>query len=85
MWTRAKISVLPSIKFDQHHPPSGLTLQATNKTDTLTLNLGLRKPIAVIADVQHPILGINFNHTLLVDVEHNYNRYTSTCTHSLTP
>ena len=78
--TGAEVSTIPPTKLDRQHGPVSLSLQAANGsqistygTRSLTLNLGLRRPfrwLFIIADVKHPILGVDFlqHHGLLVDV-----------------
>ena len=89
--TGAEVSVCPPSRFDRHRKSSNLTLQAANDTSICTystkliaLNLGLRRSfkwVFIIADVQYPIIGIDFLqcHKLLVDV-HN-KRLLDTVTH----
>ena len=76
----AEVSTIPPTKLDRQRGPASLSLQAANGsqistygTRSLTLNLGLRRPfrwLFIIADVKHPILGVDFlqHHGLLVDV-----------------
>ena len=78
--TGAEVSTIPPTKLDCQRGPASLSLQAANSsqistygTRSLTLNLGLRCPfrwLFIIADVKHPILGVDFlqHHGLLVDV-----------------
>ena len=78
--TGAEVSVLPVSRLPRPPPPTGRPLQAVNNssiatfgTESLTLNLGLRRAfrwVFLIADVQHAILGADFLHhfQLLVDV-----------------
>ena len=78
--TGAEVSTIPPTKLDRQRGPATLSLQAANGsqistygTRSLTLNLGLRRQfrwIFIIADVKHPILGVDFlqHHGLLVDV-----------------
>ena len=78
--TGAEVSTIPPTKLHRQRGPAGLSLQAANGTQlptfgtrSLTLNLGLCRPfhwLFIIADVKHPILGIDFlhRHGLLVDV-----------------
>ena len=78
--TGAEVSTIPHTKLNRQRGPAGLSIQAANGTQiptfgtrSLTLNLGLRRPfrwLFIIADVKHPILGIDFlhRHGLLVDV-----------------
>ena len=80
--TGAEVSVYPPSRFGRQCKSSNLTLQAANNTSVRTygtkliaLNLGLRRSfkwVFIIADVQYPIIGINFLqcHKLLVDA-HN--------------
>jgi cleavage and polyadenylation specificity factor subunit 1 len=77
--TGAEVSVYPPSRLDKQHK-STFSLQAANNTSIrtygtkhLTLNLGLRRAFKwtfIIAEVQYPILGIDFlqSHKLLVDV-----------------
>ena len=78
--TGAEVSVIPPRREDRKRGFTALALQACNKSPiktygmrSLTLNLGLRRTcqwIFIIADVEHPIIGIDFLHNfgLLVDV-----------------
>ena len=78
--TGATVSVLPRTK---PASPSTLTLYAANftpiltyGTQTLTLHLGLRRPLVwsfIVADVDKPILGVDFldHYNLLVDIRNN--------------
>ncbi|CAH8493835.1 unnamed protein product [Dicrocoelium dendriticum] len=68
--TGAEVSVIPRSAEKRNLLPTGLTLQAANNTKIhtygqkmLTLNLGLRRSfpfVFLIADVQRPILGVDF-------------------------
>ena len=78
--TGAKVSVLPVSHLPHSTFPAGPTLQAVNHSAittfgsaSRTINLGLRRTfrwVFLIADVKHPILGVNFLHhfNLLVDM-----------------
>ena len=80
--TEAEVSVCPLSPFDRQHKSRNLTLQAANNTSIckystklIALKLELHrsfKQVFIIADVQYPIIGIDFLqcHKLLVDV-HN--------------
>ena len=77
--TGAEVSVIPPSQSDRLHKQD-LVLQAANNTSittygrrSLTLNLGLGQEfqwIFIVADVKHPILGIDFlrHYALIVDV-----------------
>ena len=66
----AEVSTIPPTKLDKQRGPASLSLQAANGSEistygtrSLTLNLGLRRLfrwIFIIADVKHPILGVDF-------------------------
>ena len=70
--TGAEVSVIPPRREDRKRGSTGLSLQACNKSPiktfgmrSLTLNLGLRRTcqwIFIIADVETPILGVDFLH-----------------------
>ncbi len=79
--TGSEVSVIPPSPTDRRRSPDELTLMAVNDTPirtygkrSLTLNLGLRRPlpwIFIIANVQQPILGADFlrRFELLVDMQ----------------
>lgn len=81
--TGADLSVIPSNCRERGNAPCVFKLHATNGTQiktfgskTITLNLGLRRPIKwvfIIADVQSPIIGADLlkKHDLLIDVKNN--------------
>ena len=76
----AEVSVLPVFRLPHSSFPAGPTLQAVNHSviatsgsASQTINLGLRHTfrwVFLIADVKHPILGMDFLHhfNLLVDM-----------------
>ena len=78
--TGADVSVIPPSHADRKRPQPNLHLQAANNTSiqtfgsqSLTLDLGLRRSfrwVFIIADVKHPILGVDFlrSYNLLVDM-----------------
>ena len=78
--TGAEVSVLPVSWVSHSTSPAGPTLQAVNHSTiatfgstSRTINLGLRRTfrwVFLVADVKHPILGVDFLHyfNLLVDV-----------------
>ena len=78
--TGSEVSVIPPTPADRRRSPDPRTLTAVNNTPirtygqrSLTLNLGLRRPlpwIFVIADLQKPILGADFlrHYGLMVDM-----------------
>ena len=82
--TGAEVSVCPPSRFDRQCKSSNLTLQAANNisictydTKLIALNLGLCRSfkwVFIIADVQYPIIGIDFLqcHKLLVDVHNKH-------------
>ena len=81
--TGAEISVVPPSALDCKHCNDSFSLQAVNNTliatygtQLHTVNIGLRRKfqrIFIIADVQNPILGVDFlrHYSLLVDLKHN--------------
>lgn len=81
--TGADISVIPPNVRERGNAPCVFKLHAANGTliktfgsKTVTLNLGLRRPIRwvfIIADVQSPIIGSDLlkQHDLLIDVKNN--------------
>ena len=81
--TGAKISVVPPSALDCKHCKDSFSLQAVNNTPIATygtqlhtLNIGLRckfQWIFIIADVQNPILGADFqrHYSLLVNLKQN--------------
>ena len=81
--TGVEISVVPPSALDCKHCNDSFSLQAVNNTPIATygtqlhtLNIGLRRKfqwIFIIADVQNPILGVDFlrHYSLLVDLKHN--------------
>lgn len=88
--TGADLSVIPPNSREKGNTPGLFKLFAANGTQiktfgskTITLNLGLRRPIRwvfVIADVQSPIIGSDLlkKHDLLIDVKNNKLRDNST-------
>ena len=80
----AEVSVCPLSRFDRQCKSGNLTLLAANNTlirtygtKLIALNLGLHRSfkwVFIIADVQYPIIGINFLqcHKLLVDVHNKH-------------
>ena len=72
--TRSEVSVIPPSTAESRRTTDKLTLKAVNNTPirnygkrSLTINLGLRRPlpwIIIIADVQKPIIGADFFDTL---------------------
>ena len=83
MDTGAQVSVIPATQTDHKCPQQNFNLQAVNNTfittygsQSLTLNVGLYKTfswIFIIADLQNPILDLDFlcNYSLLIDMSHN--------------
>ena len=81
--TGAQVSVIPPTSAQKKHRHDGFHLQAVNSSpiatygsQLLTLDLGLRRTfrwVFVIADVQTPILGVDFlqHFGLLVNVRHS--------------
>ena len=79
--TGSEVSAIPPSVSDRRCSPDALTLSAVNNTPirtcgkrSLTLNLGLRRPlpwIFIVADVQKPIIGADFlrHFGLLVDIK----------------
>ena len=78
--TGAENSVLPPTTSEQRSGKNSLSLQAVNNSviatyvqRSLTLNLGLRRPVCwvfILADVRNPIIGADFlrSHNVLVDL-----------------
>ena len=89
--TGSEVSVVPPSRSEHQYPPDKLTLTAVNDTPIpmygkrfLTLNLGLRHSFSwvfIIADVQQPIIGVDFfrNFGLLVDMRRR--QLTNVATH----
>lgn len=88
--TGADLSVIPPNSREKGFAPGLFKLFAANGTQirtygskTITLNLGLRRPIRwvfIIADVQTPIIGSDLlrKHDLLIDIKNNRLRDAST-------